>query len=281
MRCPQPDDAGGPIAPVAPEQARVAPHGPVGHQHHAGGAVGDLAAPVAAGPAVDHRVGLRVVGEAVGAEAPLAGLGQRVGAGVGEGLLRQGVEVDRVEPVAAVVLLGQVGEGGRPDVAGLALVPDPRRRAHGHAGVVAGLRALDLDAEHQGDVVAPGLEVGHGGEDGEAARRARPLVTGRGHAPQGLLDRGRHGAPVALAGHQLAEGVAHVDDLDPVGAGAGVLEGRPHDLGDQPVGPGPVLGDVAGEVALVPAQDPDAASLVARAHGPDARSRGARRAAPA
>ena len=65
-----------------------------------------------------------------------------------------------------------------------------------------------------------------------------------------LVDGGGHGPQVALAGHQLAEGVADVDDVDRLGADAGVVERALRGLPHQGVDLEALPGHAAGEVGL-------------------------------
>jgi hypothetical protein len=74
------------------------------------GAVGDLAAVLAAGARLNDRVERVVVGEGPGLELPAPGLRQRVAAGVGVVDLGNAVEVLAVQAVARLVLLGQQAE---------------------------------------------------------------------------------------------------------------------------------------------------------------------------
>ena len=82
------------------------------------------------------------------------------------------------------------------------------------------------------------------------------------HSPS--CDGGRHRAEVALAGEQLAERVADVDDADVVGVDPGGGEGGVDDLGGQVGEVETLAGQVAGEVALVAAEDPDVVELPIR-----------------
>jgi hypothetical protein len=93
-------------------------------------------------------------------------------------------------------------------------VTDPRGGAHVSRRGLAGDVALLLDADHEHDVVAAGLDLGHRGEDRHAARCARGLVTARRRTPQRRTHGRRHRAEVRLPGEQLAERVADVDRLD-------------------------------------------------------------------
>ena len=105
---------------MSPEEARTA-IGTARSNVAGANAVGDLAAVGAPGAALDHRVGLGVVGEAGVGEGPRPGLGEGVGAGVGQVEGGDGVDVGVVEAESPVVLVGQVREGGGPDVARAAL----------------------------------------------------------------------------------------------------------------------------------------------------------------
>ena len=166
-----------------------------------------------------------------------------------------------VEAVTPVVLVGEFAEHVRPHELGvLALVADP-----GRGGEVLGrLRSWDvaflLDADDQDAVVAAGLDVGHGAQDGDAAGRAGRLVAGGGLAPQRIVDRGGHGAQLALAGEQLPERVPDVDGFYFAGVGVRAVEGAGHRLGDH-VGDLQALARVIPRVvALVAARDPHASA---------------------
>jgi hypothetical protein len=208
-------------------------------------------------PALDARVGLVVVGEAGVGEAPAAGLGVGVELGVAHVDLGDGVHVAVVDAVAAVVLLGEPVEHVRPHEPRVpALVPDPRGRAEVLRPQLAADRALDLRPDHQRDVVAAGLDLGHRGDQRHRPRRARGLVPDGGHLPQRRLDGGRHRAELALPGEQLTEGVADVHDAD-VGRGdVRVLQRALDVLREQLRERDALAGGVAREVGLVAADDP-------------------------
>lgn len=247
-------DAGG-SAPA--EQLRVLPHEGIRGDHHARSPVGHLAAVVAAGPALDDRVGVVVTGEALGAEPPGAGLGPRVRPGVAVGELGEPVEVHVVDPVAPVVLVGHVRERGRPHEPRPAFVTDPGRGTEVLCGDVTRHRALQLGTHHERHVVAPRFDLGGGGQDGDAARGARRLVARRRQPPQLGIDGGRHGPEVPLPGEQLPERVAHVDRVDLRSGDPGVRQRLTRHLGDQPVDRAAIPRPVPREVALVPTQHPD------------------------
>ena len=82
-------------------------------------------------------------------------------------------------------------------------------------------------------------------------------MAGGGHAPEVLVDGGRHGAQVALAGEQLAEGVADVDGVDAGAAHPSVGQRLADDLGVSAVERLALACEVAGEVALVAPEHPD------------------------
>jgi hypothetical protein len=226
-------------------------------------AVGDLAAVGAAQPALDDRVDGVVLREGRVGQGPAAGLRERVAPRVAEVLAADRDEVAAIEAPALGVGVADAGEHARPQVAGaLALVAGPRRGAEVARGHLAGDVALLLDAEDEGELVAPGLEVGHRGEDRDRARGARGLVARRGHAPQRRPRGRRHRPELALAGEQLAEGVADVDHAGggeggevEVAAGEGVVD----QLADQVDQLAAVAREVPGEVALGAAEDEDRA----------------------
>ena len=83
-------------------------------------------------------------------------------------------------------------------------------------------------------------------------------MAGRGDTPQLGDDGGGHGAEVPLPGEHPAEGVAHVDALHVAGGGAGVVERALDHLLHQVVHALALAGEVACEVGLVTAKDPDA-----------------------
>ena len=166
-----------------------------------------------------------------------------------------------VEAVAAVVLVGDLGEHVRPHERGvLALVADPGGGAEVLRGGVAGHRLLQLDADDERAVVCAGAQVGDGGQGSDAARRAGGFVAGGGGSHSSVVDGGRHRAEVALAGEQLAEGVADVDHVDVARRRRWprrACRRRPRRSGRRSRG---LRGEVAGEVALVAAEDPDVGS---------------------
>ena len=104
---------------------------------------------------------------------------------------------------------------------------------------------------------APGSQVGDRRQHRDAARCAGGLVAGGGDVPQPGVDGGRHRAEVALAGEHLAEGVGDVHHADVDGVHLGRGQRRVHHLGGQIGEVMAFAGEVAGEVALVAAEDPD------------------------
>src|SRR5690349_12998581 len=68
---------------------------------------------------------------------------------------------------------------------------------------------------------------------------------------------GRHSAQVTLAGEQLTEGVCDVDDPDAGGVDPGVVEGVVDDLAGESGEVDLVTAEIAGEIALVAAENPD------------------------
>ncbi|GAA2492791.1 hypothetical protein GCM10009858_33460 [Terrabacter carboxydivorans] len=144
-------------------------------------------------------------------------------------------------------------------------------------GLVAGHGLLELDPEHEGAAVVPGLQVGHGGEQRDTPGRAGGLVAARGQAPQVWADRRRHGAEVALTREELPEGVADVDDLDLGRGGAACLERAVDHLAHEVRHLAPLTGEVAREVRLEPTEHPDSRAGGARAAGRHLRLRSRRR----
>ena len=84
-------------------------------------------------------------------------------------------------------------------------------------------------------------------------------MPGRGGAPQGVVDGRGHRAEVALAGEHLPERVGHVDDVDVGGIDHGLGQGRVDDLAGQIGEVMALAGQVAGEITLVAAENPDTA----------------------
>src|SRR6478752_6177934 len=82
-------------------------------------------------------------------------------------------QVGVVEAVPPVVLVGDGAEDVGPhEASALTVVAHPGGRAEVRGRLVAGHGLLELDAEHEGAVVVPCPEVGHGGEQRHPARRA-------------------------------------------------------------------------------------------------------------
>ena len=79
-------------------------------------------------------------------------------------------------------------------------------------------------------------------------------------------DGGRHRAEVALAGEHLAEGVGDVDDSDVGGVHLGRGQRAVDDLGGQRREVAALPAEVAGEIALVAAEDPHACRAVHKRH---------------
>ena len=110
---------------------------------------------------------------------------------------------------------------------------------------------------HQRGPVGAGPQIGDRGQGRDAARGACGLVARRRRVPQPLVHGGGHRAEVALAGEQLTEGVGDMHDVDRGGVQLrGGERGLDH-FGGQ-IGEIEALpGQVAAEVALVAAEDPD------------------------
>ena len=169
-----------------------------------------------------------------------------------------------VEAVAAVVLVGDSVEHVRPHELGVgALVAGPRGGAEVLRGGVAGHGLLQFDADDERRAVCAGPQIGHRRQGRDAARRARGFVAGRGGVPQAVVHGGGHRAEVALPGEHLAEGVADVDHVDVGGVDLGRAQRVVDDLGGQIGEVEAFAGEVAGEIALIAAEDPDVRS----AHG--------------
>ena len=246
-------------------------------QDHARPAVGHLAAVVAADPALDGRVGLVVA--AVRGEVghlPVAGLGVGVAAGVGEVQRGDRVQVRLVDAVPAVVLVGDVGEHRRPHELRVgALVTRPRRRAQMLGGGVAGHGLLQFQSDHQCGAVVARPQVGHRRENRHTARCARGLVPGGRCVPESVVDGGRHGAEVTLAGEHLAERIGDVHHVDVGRVDHRLGQREIDDLAGQLGEVAALPGQVAREVALVPTENPDIAchkaeaTTAKRVGGPD------------
>ena len=89
---------------------------------------------------------------------------------------------------------------------------------------------------------------------------------GRG-VPEVVAHRGRHRAEVALAGEHLAEGIADMDHSDVGGVHFGRGECAFDDLSGQSREVAVLFGEVAGEIALVAAENPHACRAIHTRHG--------------
>ena len=122
----------------------------------------------------------------------------------------------RAQAVAPVVFLGDLlntcGQGTCTSwhswPAHIADWPISRR------GLVARHVAHLLDADHRGEAVAPGLELGGGGESGEAARGAGAFVARGRNAGEIRVRGGDEAAEVALVAEQLGREVADVGGFE-------------------------------------------------------------------
>jgi hypothetical protein len=145
----------------------------------------------------------------------VAGLGVGIAPGVGEIDLRNPAQVALVDAVTAVIFLGQVREGARPRIGRVQIfVPGP-----GGGAQVLGRRhtrhvAHHLHAQHHRGPVSARLDVGGGGQHGQAARGAGRFVPRRRHAGEPRVGHGEEAAQHALAGEQLADEIADVADVD-------------------------------------------------------------------
>ena len=163
-----------------------------------------------------------------------------------------------VEAVPLVVFVGDAGEHVRPHELGVgALVPDPGRSAEVFGGGVARHGFLQLDADHQCGLVRTGPQIGDRGQGRDAAGSARRLMARRRGVPQPFVHGGGHRPEVGLTREQLTEGVGDMHDADRVSVHArGSKRGVDHFAGQ--VGEIEALaGQVAAEVALIAAEDPD------------------------
>lgn len=114
-----------------------------------------------------------------------------------------------------------------------------------------GNRLLELDAYHQGGVVGTGSQV----------------------VPEFVANRGRHRPEVALAGQHLTEGGCDVNNFDGGGIN-GVPGERALDVGGQRREIAARFGGVAGEIALVAAENPHAGRAAHTPHATPGRSAG-------
>lgn len=163
-----------------------------------------------------------------------------------------------VEAVAPFVLVGQRTERPRPHILrALGVTSDPSGRTHVVSSEITRHGAFKLGAEDQRDVVAPRLEIGHGGEQRDAAGRTRCLVP-RGRFPgKRGFHGGRHGSEMTLSGEQLPEGIADMDNSNVRGVDLRRFQCSRHDFAEHRGEVPALLGPVAREVRLIPAQNPD------------------------
>lgn len=202
-------------------------------QDHGGRPVRHLTAIGLAHPALDDRIGLIVGGEAGVGEGVVARLGVRVALGVVEIDLGDAAQVRLIDAVALVVLVGQVGEGARPDIGGVAeLMAGPGRRAQIFGARLAGDIAHQFDAQHQGRAVMAGLNVRHGRQQGQTARGAGALVPRRRQVAEAGLGLGEEAAQQALTGEQVADEVADMADVDVLGIQTRGLQPAVHGLAE-------------------------------------------------
>ena len=82
------------------------------------------------------------------------------------------------------------------------------------------------------------------------------VAGGRG-VPQSVVDGGRHRAEVALRGEHLPEGVGDVHHVDVGGVDHGLGQGPVDDFAGQIGEVIALAGEIAGEIALIPAENPD------------------------
>ncbi len=196
----------------------IGPRPTLGGQKHHGRAVGHLAAVLLAGAALDHGIGRVVVREGLGRKPPVAGLGVGIAAAVGEVVPRDRHQVLVVQPVTAVVLVGQVGEGPGPQEAGvLELLADPRGRAQVLGGLLAWDIAHLLDADHAGQIVAASLDLGGGRQDRHATGGAGRLVARGRQAVQSGMDEAKEPAQQPLAREQLSGEITDMTRVDVLG----------------------------------------------------------------
>ena len=127
-------------------------------------------------------------------------------------------------------------------------------------GDVTGHRLLQFDADDQGSAVCAGPQIRKCRQGGDASGRAGGFVAGRGSVPQSVVDAGRHRTEMALPREHLAERIAHVNHLDVRGVDLGRGERVVNDFGGQVGEIMAFAGEVAREVALIAAKDPDVGS---------------------
>jgi hypothetical protein len=167
-------------------------------------------------------------------------------------------EVFVLQPETLVVLVAEAAEQlGEGEFHALRLTVVPGGRAEEVAAPlgVDGLHLLDPD-DHR-EVVAPGLDLGRGGEDRDRARGAGRLVAGGRQSRQRRIDVEEERAEVALHRVQLGGEVADVADLDVLRLEPGGLEATQHTLADHRDDVLALLRPVAREVGLISAQNVD------------------------
>ena len=262
MRCPQPS-----MRPIGRRVGMVA-QVVVGDQDDARAAVGHLAAVEAAQPALDDGVDLviAVAGRRSGTvQSRVCAFGLR--RALAKFSWRDGPQVGLVDAVATVVLVGDLGEHVGPHELGVgALVADPRGRAEVLGGGVAGHGLLQLDADDQRGLVGAGAQVGDRGQRRDAARRAGRLVAGRRGVPQAVDARWpawRRGGPGRRTSRRTR------CRRGPRRSSAASISRRRQRRGRRPRRSGPAKSrpsrvQIAREVALVAAEDPDAGVAHAR-----------------
>ena len=263
----QPDGAMPPAVDAADRaRAGIVAQIAIVDQNQSRTAIGHLAAIEPAQPAFGDRVGGIVIGDRVG-DRPRPGLCVGVAPRVGEVQLGDGTQMVVVQAVAPVVFVGDFVEHRRPQVASTGpLVSGPGGGAEMLGGDLAGHGFLQLDTQHQRGVVGTRPQIGHRGQCCHTAGGARGFMPRSRGVPEAVADRGRHGSEVALAGEHLAEGVGDVDDPDAGRVHTGRSEGAFDDFGGQRRVVAILLAEVAGEITLVAAENPDTCGAIHKPH---------------
>ena len=163
-----------------------------------------------------------------------------------------------VQPEAFAVFIGHLREHVGPQVARfLPLAPGPGGGAEVFGGPLARHVAHQLDPQHHGKAIAPGLDLGGGGKQRDAARGAGGLVAAGGHTGKVGVDVAEEAAQLALPGKQFGDEIAdvghfHLGGLDPCRG-----EGLFGHVAEQVEYAAALALDIAGKIALRPAQDKD------------------------
>ena len=252
----KPNGAVSPSGDASPWRASPGGEPAIRNQDERSGAVGDLGDVVATQTTGDDGVHVVVGAAGVSAQLPGPSLGIGVPLGITQVEFTDRTQVHVVEAIPTVVFVGESVEGFGPDVGStFGILANPCRSfLHGGGfGPRHGLFLLDTKHEHA--VIPAALDLGHRTEHRHRRRRACGFVAHGGHAPQFGDHRCRHCSQVALAGVELAEGVADMDGVDVAQINLRVGSGRQHGVANQRLDRTTRLGQVVGKVTLVSAQD--------------------------